>query len=116
MKKIKIGDYVESYSGLKGQVVAIDDKYVYIPTSKDSILRHLSNKVGFPIIDIKIHKPFKCFEVRWFDEYGDVYTKEFASRKEALIYYYAHEWDDDKSGWLITKRNLNWEIIEDIIY
>lgn len=116
MKKIKIGDYVESYCGLKGQVVAIDDKYVYVPTSKDSILRHLSNKVGFPIINIKIHKPFKCFEVRWFDENDNVYTKEFATCKEALKYYHQHENDEEKYGWLVTKRNLNWEIVEDIIY
>lgn len=116
MKKIKIGDYVECNFGLKGQVVAIDDKYVYIPVSKNSVLRGLSDKVGFPIIDIKIHKPFKCFEVRWFDEYGNVYTKEFARRKEALKYYHQHENDEEKYGWLVTKRNLNWEIVEDIIY
>lgn len=116
MKKIKIGDYVESNFGLKGQVVAIDDKFVYVPTPKDNFLRNYSNKIGFYITSVKVHKPFKCFEVRWFDKNDNVYTKEFASRKEALIYYYAHEYDDDKLGWLITKRNLNWEIIEDIIY
>ena len=115
MAKIKVGDYVESKHGMKGQVVAIDSKYVFIPAPKNSVEYRFSDKIGFPIKDVDVHKPFKRFEVLWYEN-EEVYTIEFATRKEALKYYEQHQHDEGRYGWWVTKRNLNWEVVEDIIY
>lgn len=58
MKKIKVGDYVETKCGECGIVLSIDDKYVYIPTN-DRVLRQFSDRVGFPLKDIVKHKSLK---------------------------------------------------------
>lgn len=47
---------------------------------------------------------------------GNIYTKEFSTKKQALNYYEKHKNDAGCFGWLVTKRNSDWEIVEDIIY
>lgn len=46
---------------------------------------------------------------------NDYETIGFRTRKQALKFYEQHKDDEDKAGWWITKRNKDWEVIEDII-
>ncbi len=64
------------------------------------------------------------FEVLWYKgqteeealRNGDIQTKVFYTKKQALAFYEQHKNDTDKYGWWVTHRNADWEVIEDIIY
>lgn len=61
-------------------------------------------------------KRFKSYEVLWFERGSeDTFTMEFAQRRSALKFYEQHKNDPDKYAWWVTKRNREWEVIEDII-
>lgn len=50
------------------------------------------------------------------DQSEDPIVKQFYTKKQALAFYNKHKNDNDKSGWWITHRNKDWEVIEDIVY
>lgn len=63
------------------------------------------------------------FEALWYEGAteqeayrGDYHTKEFYTRKKAVAFYNEHRNDQGKFGWLVTHRNADWDVIEDIIY
>lgn len=63
------------------------------------------------------------FEVLWYEGaneqeayQGDYHTKEFFTRKKAIAFYKDHKEDEGKFGWMVTHRNADWEIIEDIVW
>lgn len=62
----------------------------------------------------------KRFEVLWYvgekDTFGDYETKDFSTLQAAMNFYNKHKDDQDKYGWWVTKRNSNWEVIEDYVY
>lgn len=59
----------------------------------------------------------KHYEVLWYDTNGEnPQSKDFATRKQALAFYEKHKADTDKTGWWVTKRDEDWNVIEDIIY
>ena len=64
----------------------------------------------------------KRFEVLWYEGTNEkeainngYITEEFRTRKEALDFYEKHKNDANKFDWWITRRNADWEVIEDII-
>lgn len=56
------------------------------------------------------------FEVLWYKEDGDYESRDFYTRKSALKFYEEHKNDVDKHDFWVTHRNVDWEVIEDIIY
>ena len=58
------------------------------------------------------------YEVLWYNDekLNNPEFKEFRTRKQALNYYETHKNDPDHYGWWVTKRNSDYEVVEDIIY
>ena len=56
----------------------------------------------------------KHYEALWYYEDGNYDTAEFSTEQALLNFYKKHKNDTDKSGWWLTKRNNDWEVIEDI--
>ena len=50
------------------------------------------------------------------DPIGDFEEQEFKTKAKALNFYNKHKKDKDKHAFLVTKRNEEGFIIEDIIY
>lgn len=56
------------------------------------------------------------YEALWYISDDDYHTKEFRTREEALAFYEAHKYDEDKKDWWVTERDPEtWEVLEDII-
>lgn len=124
-EKAAIDAYDVAIKNLEGK---IDDtaKQVLI-NIRDDERRHIENlyailngQVTEKNLEDSIHDSCikDAFEVLWYtDKKLDNYvTKEFHTRSEALNFYNAHKNDKDKFGWWVTKRDSNWEVVEDIIY
>jgi hypothetical protein len=47
-----------------------------------------------------------------FEEFGAF----IVGGRDALKFYNEHKNDDDKFDWWVTKRNADWEVVEDIVY
>ena len=60
----------------------------------------------------------KRYEALWYiDESLETYeTKEFSTRQALLNFYNKNKNEINHYGWWLTKRNSNWEVIEDIKY
>ena len=56
----------------------------------------------------------KSYEALWYYEDDSYDTAEFSTKQALLNFYKKHKNDPDKSGWWLTKRNKDWEVIEDI--
>lgn len=57
------------------------------------------------------------YEVLWYNHFDESYeTREFKTRSEALSFYKKIKDDPLKHSFWVTKRNEDWEVIEDIIY
>lgn len=56
----------------------------------------------------------KRYEALWYYEDDSYDTAEFSTEQALLNFYKRHKNDADKSGWWLTKRNKDWEVIEDI--
>jgi len=57
------------------------------------------------------------YEVLWY-ELGcdDPKTKEFNTKKQAMTFYESIKNDDNKDNFWVTKRDKDWNVVEDIIY
>lgn len=59
------------------------------------------------------------FEVLWYqdkDYREDYLTEVFSTLKEAKKFYKQHVDDGNKFGWLITKRDEHWYIMETYVF
>lgn len=58
-----------------------------------------------------------AYEALWYADKsmkGDYQTKEFASKQQMLTFYNQHKNDSDKFGWWLTRRDSDWNVIENI--
>ena len=58
-----------------------------------------------------------AYEALWYTDKrmkGDYQTKEFASKQQMLNFYNQHKNDSDKFGWWLTRRDSDWNVVEDI--
>ena len=60
----------------------------------------------------------KRFELLWYvdEKQSDYETKEFSTKQALLNFYEKHKNDYNKFFFCGTKRNSNWEVVEDIIH
>ncbi len=63
------------------------------------------------------------YEVLWYEGKDidsalstDYVYEEFTTYQKAISYYHQHKNDENKYGWLVTKRNEYGEIVETYIY
>lgn len=67
------------------------------------------------IVNRRLRKDsFKRYEALWYYDNDDYDTAEFSTEQALKNFYKKHKNDPDKSGWWLTKRNKDWEVIEDI--
>lgn len=59
---------------------------------------------------------FKPYEVLWYDLGNNVHTKTFSTEEAAMAYYEKHKDDDLKWGWWVTKRDKDWNVLEDLVF
>ena len=61
-------------------------------------------------------KRFKSYEVLWFEDGNESFeTKEFSQRRSALKFYEEHKNDKEKYSFWVTRRDHEWNVIENIV-
>lgn len=65
----------------------------------------------------------KRFEVLWYGgktekeaSDSDCETEEFGTRNSAMKFFNKHKDDEDKWNFMVTHRDADWCIVEDIVY
>lgn len=48
-------------------------------------------------------------------QFGDTESKEFKTKRQAVIFYNKHKNDPDKCGWWVTKRDEDGWVLDDIV-